>query len=93
MQKLHGIFVLLVLLSGTFSTNLAYADGPVITVDPLEITLELNSEAPDLLDGVTTDDGSEVTPTGTVDMTKTGDYDIIYYSTDGVIDAETVTRT
>ena len=32
MQKLHGIFVLLVLLSGTFSTYLAFADSPVITI-------------------------------------------------------------
>jgi len=32
MQKLHGIFVLLVLLSGTFSTNLAFADSPAITI-------------------------------------------------------------
>jgi len=93
MQKLHGIFVLLVLLSGTFSTNFAYADGPVITVDPLEITLELNSAAPVLLDGVSTDDNSPITTTGTVDTTETGDYEITYDSTDGTNDAESATRT
>ena len=32
MQKLRGIIVLLVLLSGTFSTNFAFAESPVITI-------------------------------------------------------------
>ena len=43
--------------------------APTITVTPLEVTLELDSASPTLLDGVSTDDGSTVTATGTVEMT------------------------
>jgi len=92
MQKLRGILVLLVLLSGTFITNFAFAQ-PIITVTPLEITLELNSAAPDLLVGVSTDDGSPITTTGTVDTTTLGDYIITYDSTDGTTPAISATRT
>ena len=94
MQKFRGIFVLLVLLSGTFSTNLAFADSPIITVDPSEITLELGSPAPTLLDGVSADDGSTVIPTGSVDTSVLGDYPIDYDATDSEGNvATTVTRT
>ncbi len=82
----------MVLLSGTFSTNLAFA-APTIIVTPLEITLELNSAPPVLLDGVSTDDNSPITTTGTVDTTILGDYIISYDSTDGTTPATTVTRT
>jgi len=40
MQKLYGIFVLFVLLSGTFSTNFAFADdSPVITASSTTSTI------------------------------------------------------
>ena len=67
--------------------------APIITVDPLEVTLELNSASPTLLDGVSTDDGSTVTTTGTVDVSTVDDYTIRYDSTDGTNAATTVTRT
>ena len=67
--------------------------APIITVDPLEVTLELNSASPTLLDGVSTDDGSTVTTTGTVVVSTVGDYTIRYDSTDGTNAATTVTRT
>jgi len=66
--------------------------APIITVDPLEITLELNSVAPTLLDGVSTDDSSPLTITGTVDILTIGDYEITYDSTDGTNDAISITR-
>jgi len=59
MQKFRGIFVLLVLLSGTFSTNFAFAnDSPVITLlgdNPQTIVLgagysELGANATDTED-------------------------------------------
>ena len=67
--------------------------APIITVDPLEVTLELDSASPTLLDGVSTDDGSTVTTTGTVDVSTVDDYTIRYDSTDGTNAATTVTRT
>ena len=67
--------------------------APTITVTPLVITLELDSASPTLLDGVSTDDGSTVTATGTVDVSTVGDYTINYDSTDGTNAATTVTRT
>ena len=67
--------------------------APIITVDPLEVTLELDSASPTLLDGVSTDDGSTVTATGTVVVSTVGDYTIRYDSTDGTNAATTVTRT
>ena len=66
---------------------------PIITVNPTEVDVELNSSAPVLLDGVTTDDGSPITTTGTVDPTALGDYIITYDSTDGTNAATPVTRT
>ena len=65
---------------------------PIITVTPEEITLELNSPAPVLLDGVTTDDGSTITTSGNVDVTTVGDYTITYSSTDGTNPADDKTR-
>ena len=67
--------------------------APTITVTPLVITLELDSASPTLLDGVSTDDGSTVTATGTVVVSTVGDYTINYDSTDGTNAATTVTRT
>ncbi len=67
--------------------------APVITVIPDEITLELGADSPDLLDGVTTDDGSAVTTTGTVDTNVVGDYVIGYNSTDGTNPAMQKSRT
>ena len=67
--------------------------APTITVTPLEVTLELDSASPTLLDGVSTDDGSTVTATGTVVVSTVGDYTINYDSTDGTNAATTVTRT
>ena len=74
--------------------------APTITVTPLEVTLELDSASPTLLDGVSTDDGSTVTATGTVVVSTVGDYTITnaattvtYDSTDGTNAATTVTRT
>ena len=55
---------------------------PVITINPAEITLELYSAAPVLLDGVSTDDNSDITTTGTVDVSTVGTYTITYSSTD-----------
>jgi len=67
---------------------------PIITVDPSEITLELGSPAPTLLDGVSADDGSTVIPTGSVDTSVLGDYPIDYDATDSEGNvATTVTRT
>ena len=66
---------------------------PVITVTPEEITLELDSPAPVLLDGVSTDDGSPITISGTVDVGTVGDYTITYSSTDGTNPAGDKTRT
>ncbi len=65
---------------------------PVITVTPEEITLELNSPAPELTTGVRTDDGSEITISGTVDVGTVGDYTITYSSTDGTNPAVDKTR-
>ena len=59
----------------------------------MKLTLELDSASPTLLDGVSTDDGSTVTTTGTVDVSTVDDYTIRYDSTDGTNAATTVTRT
>ena len=67
--------------------------APIITVTPLEVTLKLDSASPTLLDGVSTDDGSTVTTTGTVDVSTVDDYTIRYDSTDGTNAATTATRT
>ena len=70
---------------------------PVITVDPLTVTLQADitdSLQPDLLKGVSADDGSTVTTTGNVDVNTQGDYDITYDSVDASDNAaESVTRT
>ncbi|WP_179362258.1 immunoglobulin-like domain-containing protein [Nitrosopumilus oxyclinae] len=68
--------------------------GPTITVTPDTITLEAGSPSPDLLDGVTTDDGSTVTTTGSVDTSTPGTYVITYNSVDAQGNAAApVTRT
>ena len=102
MQKLRGIFVLLVLLSGTFSTNLAYADdSPVITLlgdNPQTILLgagysELSATATD-----TEDDNTTLTASIVVDSTAfvdaVGSYPVHYDVTDMAGNpADRVTRT
>ena len=66
---------------------------PVITVNPLTVTLPLGSSQP-VLAGVTTDDGSPITASGTVDVSTPGDYMITYNSVDASDNAaEPVTRT
>ncbi len=90
MQKLRGIFVLLVLLSGTFSTNLAFADdSPVITLlgdDPQTILLgagylELNATATDTEDDNTVlTDNIMINATAFVDAV--GSYPVHYDVTD-----------
>ena len=67
----------------TLGTYLIDNIAPIITTSPSEITLEVGTTtAPDLLDGVTTDDGSDITITGTVDTNLIGTYSIFYDSTD-----------
>ena len=74
--------------------NVSDTISPIITVVPLEVDIELNSASPVLLDGVTTDDGSPITTTGTVDPTTLGDYIITYDSTDAAGNVATpITRT
>ena len=63
-------------------TAIADTTPPIITVSPAEITLNLGTPAPDLLDGVSTDDNSPVTTTGTVDVSAIGTYTITYASVD-----------
>ncbi len=67
--------------------------APVITVNPLTVTLPAGSAQPDLLEGVITDDGSPVTPSGTVNIDTPDDYTITYDSTDGTNTAVSATRT
>ena len=55
---------------------------PIITVDPTEIILALDSTVPDLLEGVTSDVGSTIQTTGTVDINTVDDYVISYDTTD-----------
>ena len=67
---------------------------PVITVDPLAVTLPAGSAAPDILEGVTTDDGSLIFTLGAVNIGTSGSYTITYDSTDASHnDASSVTRT
>jgi len=55
---------------------------PIITVIPISANIELGSSPPSLLSGVTTNDGSPITVTGSVDVNTIGDYVIYYDSTD-----------
>lgn len=73
---------------------------PEIFVNPAEVTLSLNATAPDLMDGVTArdfEDGyitSDVTASGSVDVTTVGTYTITYNVTDSDgNDAVSQTRT
>ena len=67
---------------------------PIITVDPTEIILALDSTVPDLLEGVTSDVGSIIRITGTVDINTIDDYVISYDTTDNAgNDADQIRRT
>ena len=90
MQKLRGIFVLLVLLSGTFSTNFAFADdSPAITItgdNPVTLTVgdvydDAGATATD------TEDDANAIPltiitTNNVDTDLAGPYTVDYSVTD-----------
>ncbi|MCV0412623.1 Ig-like domain-containing protein, partial [Nitrosarchaeum sp.] len=56
--------------------------APIITVIPVSANIELGSSPPSLLSGVTTNDGSPIIVTGSVDTNTIGDYVIYYDSTD-----------
>ncbi|EGP94708.1 Ig-like domain-containing protein [Nitrosarchaeum koreense] len=56
--------------------------APIIIVIPISANIELGSSPPSLLSGVTTNDGSPITVTGSVDTNTIGDYVIYYDSTD-----------
>lgn len=91
MQKLSGIIVMLVLLSGAFSTNLAYADGPIITLAGANPqTIELGAGYTEL--GAATDDGSPVVIDDSAFVDAVGPYNILYDATDGTNAATQVIR-
>ncbi len=88
MQKFRGIFVLLVLLSGTFSTNLAFADfPPVITIlgnNPETVVVgDTYSDAGATASDTEDDDATlTITTTNNVDTTTPGSYTVDYSVTD-----------
>ena len=87
MQKFRGIFVLLVLLSGTFSTNLAFADSPAITIqgdNPATVFVgDTYSDAGATASDTEDDDATLIiTTTNNVDTTTPGSYTVDYSVTD-----------
>ena len=76
-----------------FDLNSEFNDlHPVISVNPITVTLAINSTAPDRLDGVTAFDNvdgdltAEITSTGTVDTSIPGKYIIRYAVTNSAGD-------